>query len=369
MELTIPELDEDVLHELLDTINESLDEVEIALENLNADPSRDDILNDIFRHLHSIKGNFRVCFLGPFSNYVHAIEETFSEIRNGRLKFSPIIKEVTLIAVDKLRANMELIEHSTQMDTTEMEEISHHFLMVATAETDQADGAAKNLLNTIVGEDTTELPVAVELPVGEVPAKPTINSEELDNDIRYFQSLALLLERRIPNWRGRAERMLGIVTSVLPYLPYEVDNQQLHAALYVHDIGMAFLPEDILNSTIQLNDEQRAELHDHPVIGYHFLKRLQHWHEASVMVLQHHERIDGKGYPKGITSDQICDGAKLLAVTDAFTSLTSERADRSRRRTVLRALMELSTHSGTQFDEQTVIAFTEMAKQRYKDKE
>jgi len=366
MELALPELEEDILHELLDTINESLDDVEIGLENLNADPSRCEVLDDIFRHLHSIKGNYRVCFLGPFSNYVHAIEETFAEIRSGRLKYSPLIKEITLIAIDRLRANMDLLDQNNNLDTSEMEQISHHFLMVATAEANKADQAAKTLLDTIVGIDSTEMPIAVELPDSEPPAPTPIISDELDNDIRYFQSIAFLLEGRNSFWRGRTQRMLGIVTAVIPFLPYKIDRQQFHAALYIHDLGMSFLPDSILHSTEKLTDQQRQELNGHPIIGHHFLKRLEHWNEASQMVLQHHERIDGNGYPNGITGDEICNGAKLLAVADAFTSLTSDRADRSHRRTVLRALMEITTHSGTQFDEATVIAFTEMAKQRYK---
>lgn len=374
MQFALPDLDDDTLHELLDTINESLDDIEIDLETLSSNPGDDDTINDIFRHLHSIKGNFRVCFLGPFSNFTHAIEETYAEIRSARLLFSPAIKEITLLSIDKLRSYMELLNRNHEIDTQEMEKIGHHFLTVATADADGADEAAHQLLGVITGSELSTVPIDADISEPEPESEVVPNSVHLSEnddttqkDIRYFQELSLLLEARSPFWLGRTQRNMGVVTAVLPYLPYQIDRMQLHAALYAHDIGMAFLPDDLLNSADRLTDQQRQILHQHPAIAAEFLLRLGSWEPAAQMIKQHHERIDGLGYPLGLAGDDICEGAKLLAVTDAFVSLTTERADRNRRRTVLRALMEITTHSGTQFDEATVVAFTQMARDRYKN--
>jgi HD-GYP domain-containing protein (c-di-GMP phosphodiesterase class II) len=129
---------------------------------------------------------------------------------------------------------------------------------------------------------------------------------------------------------------------------------------------MAYIPNDILMAADKLSETDDEIIAKHPHVGYQLLQRLGHWDEAASIVIQHHERLDGKGYPYGLKENEICNGAKLLAVADTFTSLTTERADRSRRRTVLRALMEINNHIGTQFDHATVLAFTQMATERYK---
>ncbi len=366
MTFEMPDLDVEIVIELFDTIYDSLDDVEILLENLSTYPNDQDRLNDLFRHLHSIKGNFRVCFMEPLSQYMHGVEETLSEVRNGRLEFNPITKEIMLMAVDKLRTYMAQLHDEHCIETDEINLITHGFLELACTEVDQFASRANAFLREITGSAIAEGLVDVEIPSGSTENNTEISVGGLDDDLVYFETLAKMLDTRLPNHNNRSEQLLRIVRATETYLPYKLDMQQVTAAVYIHDIGMAFVPDSIISASGKLTDEQRATLHKHPHVGYQLLRRLEHWDEAANMVLQHHERIDGKGYPHGVTGDQICNGAKLLAVGDAFCSLTNEREDRSTRRSVLRALMEISSHCDSQFDRETVEAFTKMAADVFK---
>lgn len=95
------------------------------------------------------------------------------------------------------------------------------------------------------------------------------------------------------------------------------------------------------------------------------LNRIPGWEEAALMIYHHHERPDGQGYPQQLGRTKICPGAKLIAIADSFFSITNTRADRTHKRSILRAVSEINAYSGTQFDEETVDAFNQMIKHTY----
>ncbi|OUR86757.1 hypothetical protein A9Q81_27975 [Gammaproteobacteria bacterium 42_54_T18] len=128
---------------------------------------------------------------------------------------------------------------------------------------------------------------------------------------------------------------------------------------------MSFISRDIINKNSKLSPIEEKEIKRHVKVGYEWVNRIPHWQEAALMIQQHHERPDGLGYPKKLTGDQICSGARILAIADTFFAITNERADRSHKRSLLRAAKEINAHADTQFDNNTVLAFNQMIKDQY----
>jgi HD-GYP domain-containing protein (c-di-GMP phosphodiesterase class II) len=138
-----------------------------------------------------------------------------------------------------------------------------------------------------------------------------------------------------------------------------VDPTQLAAAIYMHDAGMALIPLSVINSKDSLTEQDREKMEQHPQIGYELLRYMKDWSEASLMVLQHHERMDGSGYPQGLKENEICDGAKIIAIADAMDARTHERAHATlMKRPLLRAAMEISKKADTQFSSYWVDIFS-----------
>ena len=112
-------------------------------------------------------------------------------------------------------------------------------------------------------------------------------------------------------------------------------------------------------------------MQQHPELSANFLELIPGWEDAREIVLQHHERWDGTGYPSGIKGDEIRPGAQLLAVVDAFESMTHSRPDRQYKRSILRAMTEINNCSGTQFSPHVTSLFNSVVKetlaQRRKD--
>jgi len=133
--------------------------------------------------------------------------------------------------------------------------------------------------------------------------------------------------------------------------------RQLRYGSILHDIGKMGVDEAILNKTERLTDEEFARIKEHSTMGYNIIQNIPHMKSAKDIILYHHERFDGKGYPQQLTGFQIPLLARIVAIADAFDAMTSVRPYRDQTMTTQQAVIELKTHSGTQFDSEMVKAF------------
>jgi HD-GYP domain-containing protein (c-di-GMP phosphodiesterase class II) len=134
----------------------------------------------------------------------------------------------------------------------------------------------------------------------------------------------------------------------------EIENFVLAASL--HDIGKIGVPDQILLKPGKLTDDEFGWIVKHPEWGWMAVRNVDGFHDAALLVLHHHERFDGRGYPSHLRGAEIPLGARFIAVADAFDALTTNRPYRSAR-TCQEALNELQRCAGTQFDPYVVEAF------------
>nr|WP_239454098.1 diguanylate cyclase [Bacillus suaedaesalsae] len=125
----------------------------------------------------------------------------------------------------------------------------------------------------------------------------------------------------------------------------------------LHDVGKIGIPDDILNKEGHLTDEEYEMMKAHPVLGYNILASVDELKDTLPYVLHHHERPDGKGYPHGLEGHDIPLGARIIAVVDAYHSMTSARPYRKKPLTIELAKEQLIIGKGTQFDEKVVDQF------------
>jgi HD superfamily phosphohydrolase YqeK len=124
----------------------------------------------------------------------------------------------------------------------------------------------------------------------------------------------------------------------------------------LHDVGKLGVPTKVLQKTGKLTEEEYQAIQLHPMRGLDIVREIGFLDEALAGIMHHHERIDGRGYPMGLAADDIPEFARVLAVADAFDSMTSTRSYRGAR-PVSEAIEELRKWSGTQFDPAFVDAF------------
>ncbi len=136
------------------------------------------------------------------------------------------------------------------------------------------------------------------------------------------------------------------------------DNERstVEVGAYLHDVGKIGIPDSILLKKGSLSKDQIKSVEEHPVVGARILEPVGFDEEVISVVLSHHERVDGRGYPSGLKDDAIPLGARILCVADSFDAMVSDRPYRSKL-PVEAALRELRAGAGTQFDSVLVEEF------------
>lgn len=136
----------------------------------------------------------------------------------------------------------------------------------------------------------------------------------------------------------------------------ERERQHISHGALLHDVGKIAVPDHILLKPGRLTDEEWVEIRKHPDVGYQILRRVLFLRAAAAIVRAHHERFDGRGYPRGLEGNHIPLGARLFAVADVYDALTSYRPYRAPV-TYDEAIAEIRAGDGSHFDPVVVAAF------------
>jgi signal transduction histidine kinase len=148
-----------------------------------------------------------------------------------------------------------------------------------------------------------------------------------------------------------------------------LDEKEVRVVQYVasvHDIGMTKVSDEILNKALDLSSEEKAKIQQHPKSGTELMRPLEFVELASNIILYHHECVDGSGYPMGLRGDEIPIGSRILAVIDAYQSMTSDKPYRKKLDRD-ETIAELINCSGTQFDRRVVEAFVAVLSEERQD--
>jgi putative nucleotidyltransferase with HDIG domain len=169
-------------------------------------------------------------------------------------------------------------------------------------------------------------------------------------------ALGRTAERRDPYTAGHQRRVTGLALAIARKLEYGEDAcSMLRTAGMLHDIGKLGVPAEILSKPTALSKIELALIRTHPQAAYEILADIAFPGPVAQVVLQHHERQDGSGYPKGICGDDILPEARILAVADVVEAMASHRPYRPALG-IDAALKEIRAGRETRYDQQVVDA-------------
>lgn len=185
--------------------------------------------------------------------------------------------------------------------------------------------------------------------------------KQYNNDVEeVVSSLVELLEAKDRYTAFHSKNVHNYATCIAQHMGLsEEDTFRISLAALLHDIGKVQIPLDILNKPGKLNNEEFHIIQSHPEVASKMLDGLICLKDISEMVRHHHERVDGHGYPDGISGDQLSIGSRILAVADTYDAMTTDRPYRKAlsRKT---AIEELNRVKDTQLDRDVVQAFEEI---------
>jgi putative nucleotidyltransferase with HDIG domain len=165
------------------------------------------------------------------------------------------------------------------------------------------------------------------------------------------------IEERDPYTAGHSEAVMELSGLVARCLRLNTpDRLELEAAALLHDLGKTGVPDTVLNKPAPLDEGEQALVRRHTVWGAQMLAEIAGLEPVGTIVLFHHERWDGTGYPQGLEGSQIPIASRIIAVCDAYHAMTSDRPYRPSRSTE-HAIWELAAEAGSQFDPAIVECF------------
>ena len=167
--------------------------------------------------------------------------------------------------------------------------------------------------------------------------------------------------RAAPHYRGQPSALIASIAVRMATqldLP-EAEIERLRIAALLHDVGKVAVPEEILEKPAALTSAEWRAVVQHPRIGQVIIEQATAFRDSIPIILHHHERYGGHGYPFGLRANDIPLGARIVAIADAYDAMTHDRPYK-RAITHEMAIKELRRHAGTQFDPQLVALFCDL---------
>ena len=171
-----------------------------------------------------------------------------------------------------------------------------------------------------------------------------------------IHTLSVITEQRDPYITGHQQRVTRLACAIAEEMGLAEERiEGIRVAGTIHDLGKANLPSEILRKPSSLNGVEFAIIKAHPQIGYDLLKTVEFPWPVAPILLQHHERMDGSGYPKGLMGENILLEARILGVADVVEAMSHRRSHRAALG-IDKALGEIARNSGVLYDPEGVDA-------------
>ncbi len=172
------------------------------------------------------------------------------------------------------------------------------------------------------------------------------------------------LEEKVPRLHSHGPLFKALVKEISKEMKLPSSNIKiLELASILHDTGKIKVPTRLLTKSRPLSEEEMKIIKKHPLFSAQILKRLQLLKPVIPIILHHHERYDGKGYPSGLKKGQIPLESRIMSVVDAFDAMVSQRPYKERKE-LKEAVEEIKRFSGTQFDPKVVDTFLKVLKRK-----
>lgn len=354
----ISQFDPDIVNDLKDELNEKRQSCNDHLLSLENNPDDISTINLLFRDVHTVKGDLGIMGISQYLSLLQAIEDILDTLRKNQKQYNPALGDILLLSLDLTFNELEqFIKGNDQFDEPAYLAIAKSIEKLATLEGSDFEQQLTAILQTMAPETSQVQELE------EKQHKHYFTEDEINEEVAFFMQISVLVDQRSPFGPGRTERMFLLAMNMNQLAGNPIDTHQLQTALYLHDLAMAFFPKGMAAKASALSQKDWQWVKSHVNLVHQLISSFDVWDIASEIILHHHERLDGSGYPNGLTEKDICEGAKLLAIVDTFEAITQARAYQpAQQRPMIRAIMEINEQAGTLFCPHWVAHFNQAVK-------
>jgi HD-GYP domain-containing protein (c-di-GMP phosphodiesterase class II) len=351
--------------------NQGYEHCESLLLQLEGSPADEELTRDLFRSIHTIKGNMGFIGLVDLVPLLQTVEDILDLLRSGLFYYDDLLSDLILLSLDKTKLLVDENLYGAECDINheKFDSICTAIGNIATVERSERKIAMQQALQQL--DPNIQLSRPTQSPPQQTETDNFIEflkeqDIEISDDIYFISQLTPAIEERSSFWAGHSFRIARLSLLINEAGGTPVEPAQLVMATLMHDISMAFLPISLLHKELPYGASDKKAMQTHVRLSHELLSKMRLWEEAEEIVLQHHERCDGSGYPKGLLTDEICPGAKILAIADTFDACCYARAYKTeQKRPLVRAILEINRNSGGEFDQHWVDVFNQVVKTHF----
>lgn len=206
-------------------------------------------------------------------------------------------------------------------------------------------------------KETVKLKVITNVKLLYITTKPVFHF--ISNTLRELNKISKRSQEKDMYTHNHGERVQKYSIEIANKLNLSDDMvERIAFASLFHDIGKVNVPDEILKKPSSLTKEEFDEIKKHPGYGAKLVEKT-YFKDLSKVINQHHEKVDGTGYPNGLKKDEICIEARIIAIADSFDAMTSDRPYR-KGMTPSQALGEIKKYAGSHYDEELVEIFADI---------
>jgi HD-GYP domain-containing protein (c-di-GMP phosphodiesterase class II) len=354
----VTDFDPEIISDLKDELAEKRQRCNDYLLTLEKNPEHSETVNLLFRDVHTVKGDLGIMGIAQYLPLLQSIEDLMDNLRKGQKVFSPALGDVLLLSLDLAFTEVELfLNKEDEFDQINYNKLAGMISKLSHLDNKDAEQQTLAIVQILAPETAPSEDEDIQ------QSKDYFTDEEINEEVAFFLQISRLFYQRIPYGKGKTERLFELAMTMNQLAGNPIKSSQLQAALYLHDLGMAFIPKGMMNKPSALTRHDWQWVEKHVTTIHQLISPFEIWNEASEIILHHHERIDGSGYPDGLTENHISEGAKLLAIVDSFEAITQTRAYQdAQQRPMVRAIMEINQHSGTLYCPKWVKHFNQAVK-------
>lgn len=247
-ELRLEIVEPEAFHDFMEVMSDYAPQVEHLVCQLGFGDTDAAQIDQLFRLLHSIKGDASMCQVRFVVPFVHSLESLLDRLRSGEVNYEDSIGDVMLLVMDRLGLALEALENHELLDDLQLPLLMRALNQVAECPVGELLQRCQQLVEQITG---------IPLHVIESDAPTDAAAQLSQGDLAFFRILALQFEHRLPQFQGRTERNLELALETSRQAPGLVDDRQLEAAVYMHDIGMMLLPESFWLKVGRMSESER----------------------------------------------------------------------------------------------------------------
>ena len=298
----LSDLSVEALAGFFETFSEANLEIEQSLLMLELNSNDVYCIADLANAINTIHAAIHKIGLHNLCTLTQSLIDLLWTVKNKELKFETVLSDVILLAINDIKTIVEAM-----LESKERCVLLDRLPRICSA-IEQISKVDKSYLDSVIKDALLLMDPTMEIIEPGISTSDSLTSlfvndepdeEELaaygveeNEDFVFFRSLSEPLETRANYWRGRSQRMIRLALKMNDLAGRPVDPTQLVAAVYIHDVGMALLPLEVINNSGKLNGEALELLKEHPKISFELLRFMKQWATAAEIVLQHHEKMD-----------------------------------------------------------------------------